>query len=239
MTSMRLQKFLSAAGVCSRRQGEKYIVQGRVRVNDKRVTELGSRVDPNIDKVEVDGQTVALNQKPIYIALNKPKGYVASCQQKKDKTVLDLVDIPQRIYPVGRLDKDSTGLLIMTNDGRAHHRLLHPSFDHEKEYEVIVADAITDGALKKMENGIVLMGRRTRPAKIKRINSTCFRIILKEGQNRQIRRMVQKVGSTVLHLKRIRFSNIKLSGINEGQWRFLTENEKKDILQSLDPQTGE
>ncbi|MBW1644676.1 MAG: rRNA pseudouridine synthase [Deltaproteobacteria bacterium] len=239
MTAMRLQKYLSTAGVCSRRQGEKYMLEGRIRVNGKRVTELGTRVDPKLDQVEVDGKAVTLNQKPVYIALNKPKGYIASCKQQNDKTVLDLINIPQRVYPVGRLDKDSTGLLILTNDGRVHHRLLHPSFDHEKEYEVTVAQAIANGALNKMESGIILMGKKTRPATIKRIAANRFRIILKEGKNRQIRRMVRKVGSTVVDLKRIRFSNITLSGINDGQWRFLTETEEKDILQSLEPKTGE
>jgi pseudouridine synthase len=239
MTSMRLQKYLSAAGVCSRRQGEIYIIDGRVRVNGKTVKELGTRVDPETDQVEMDGKAVALSEEPIYIALNKPKGYVSSCKQQKDKTVVDLVKIPQRIYPVGRLDKDSTGLLIMTNDGRIHHRLLHPSFDHEKEYEVTVARTITDGALRNMENGIPLMGKKTRPAKITRMSPNRFRIILQEGKNRQVRRMVRKVGSTVINLKRIRFSNISLSGIDEGKWRFLTEIEKKDILQSLEPKNGE
>ena len=239
MTSMRLQKYLSTAGVCSRRQGEKYMLEGRIRVNGKRVTELGTRVDPKTDQIEVDGKAVALNQKTLYIALNKPKGYIASCKQQKDKTVLDLINIPQRIYPIGRLDKDSTGLLILTNDGGVHHRLLHPSFDHEKEYEVTVERDITNGALKKMESGIILMGKKTRPAIIKRIAPNRFRIILKEGKNRQIRRMVRKVGSTVVDLKRIRFSNITLSGINDGQWRFLTETEEKDILQSLEPKIGE
>ena len=239
MTSLRLQKYLSTAGVCSRRQGEKYMLEGRIRVNGKRVTELGTRVEPKTDRIEVDGEAVALNQKTLYIALNKPKGYIASCKQQKDKTVLDLINIPQRIYPIGRLDKDSTGLLILTNDGRVHHRLLHPSFDHEKEYEVTVERDITNGALKKMESGIILMGKKTRPAIIKRIAPNRFRIILKEGKNRQIRRMVRKVGSTVVDLKRIRFSNITLSGINDGQWRFLTEIEEKDILQSLEPKTGE
>jgi len=239
MTSMRLQKYLSAAGVCSRRQGEKYMLEGRIRVNGNRVTELGARVDPKMDRVEVDGKTVALDQKPVYIALNKPKGVVASCKQQKDKTVLDLINIPQRIYPIGRLDKDSTGLLILTNDGSVHHRLLHPSFDHEKEYEVTVDRAIMNGALKKMESGIILMGKKTLPAKIKRIASNRFKIILKEGKNRQIRRMVKKVGSTVVDLKRIRFSNITVSGINEGKWRFLTGTEEKDILKSLEPKTGD
>ncbi len=239
MASIRLQKYLSMAGVCSRRKGEEYIRAGRIRVNGKPATELGTCVDPEIDRVEVDGKAVALNQELVYIALNKPKGYISSCKQKKDKTVLDLITISQRVYPVGRLDKDSTGLLIMTNDGRIHHRLLHPSFDHEKEYEVATAGAITDVALKKMENGLFLMGKKTRPAKIKRIAPDRFRIVLKEGRNRQVRRMVEKVGFTVIHLKRIRFSTITLSGLDEGQWRLLTDREKNDMLQTLSMKNGE
>lgn len=239
MTSVRLQKYLSAAGVCSRRKGEEYILAGRIRVNGNPVTELGARVDTEKDHVEVDGKTVGLKQDSVYIALHKPKGYVSSCKQNQDKTVLDLIHIPKRIYPIGRLDKDSTGLLILTNDGRIHHRLLHPSFDHEKEYEVTVRDAIPDGALKKMESGLPMMGKKTRPAKIKRILPNKFRIVLKEGKNRQVRRMVRKVGSTVTHLKRIRFSTITLSGLAEGKWRFLTDAEMKDILKDLDSKSGE
>lgn len=215
------------------------MLAGRVRVNGKPVAELGTRVNPDVDQVKVDGKIVALDQKPVYIALNKPKGYVSSCKQKKDRTVLDLINIPQRIYPVGRLDKNSTGLLILTNDGRIHHKLLHPSFDHEKEYEVTTADTIPDGALRKMAKGISLLGKMTRPAKTTRISPKRFKIVLKEGRNRQIRRMVEKVGSTVVDLKRIRFNTITLSGLREGQWRFLTETEKKDILKIIDTKAGE
>jgi len=239
MTSIRLQKFLSAAGVCSRRQGEKYMIDGRVRVNGRQITELGTCVNPETDRIEVDGNVVTLNKELIYIALNKPKGYVSSCKQSKDRTVVELIDIPQRIYPIGRLDKDSTGLLILTNDGRIHHKLLHPSFYHEKEYEVVTEKKISNGALKKMEDGISLMGKKTQPAQIRRMAENRFRIILKEGRNRQIRRMVTKVGSTVKALKRVRFCKVTLSGIKEGQWRFLTQVEENDILRSLEPHIGE
>ncbi len=149
-SSIRLQKYLSSAGVCSRRQGERLILKGRVRVNGEVVTELGTRVNPERDSVDVDGQPVAVQKELIYIALNKPKGYVASCHQPGDKTVMALVVVPTRIYPVGRLDKESTGLLLLTNDGRLHHRLSHPSFDHEKAYDVTVTRPISEGALEKM-----------------------------------------------------------------------------------------
>jgi len=226
---MRLQKFLSQAGVCSRRKGEEYIKAGLVRVNHTVITELGTKIDPVNDRVEFNGKVVTPENDLVYIALNKPKGYVTSCSQHGEKIVLDLIDIPHRIYPIGRLDKDSTGLLILTNDGDLHHRLLHPSFDHEKEYDVTVSSPITDRALKNICRGLPMMGTKTRPAKITRLSSRRFRIVLKEGKNRQIRRMVRKVGSHVTILKRLRISNIKLKGLEEGTWRYLTEKEKKTL----------
>lgn len=233
MTLMRLQKFLSNAGVCSRRQGEEYIKDGLVKVNGEVVTELGTKVDPDIDRVEFRGKLIQAKVNLIYIALNKPKGYVTSCRQEGDKIVLDLIDISERVYPIGRLDKDSTGLLLLTNDGRLHHGLSHPSFDHEKEYEVTVARPISDGALRKMEKGMPILGTKTRPAEIKRITAKRFRIVLKEGRNRQIRRMVRKVGNQVTSLKRIRVSNIRLGRLAKGAWRYLSEKEKKDLLKIL------
>ncbi len=230
MGEIRLQKFLSAAGVCSRRKGESYIAAGRVRVNREIITKPGTKIDPEKDKIEVDGRHVFLNDTKIYIALNKPKGYVTSCSQKNDRIVLELIDLPARIYPVGRLDKDSTGLLLLTNDGSLHHRLLHPSFDHEKEYEVTTGKPLANGALKKMAAGMPLMGSVTRPAKIKKISQRRFLITLKEGKNRQIRRMVRKVGGHVRELKRIRIANIRLGDLKEGRWRYLSKKEKKELL---------
>jgi 23S rRNA pseudouridine2605 synthase/23S rRNA pseudouridine2604 synthase len=232
MTLMRLQKFLSSAGACSRRKGEVYIRNGRVTVNGKIVTELGTKVDPQIDRIELNGKRVAPNHELIYIALNKPKGYIASCirDRDEDNIVLDLLDIHQRIYPVGRLDKDTSGLLILTNDGKLHHRLSHPSFDHEKEYEVTVDRPLADGALRKLVQGLPMMGTKTRPARIKRQSARRFRITLQEGKNRQIRRMVRKIGGRVSKLKRVRVANIKLGKLAEGNWRYLTENEKLDLL---------
>jgi len=226
---MRLQKFLSKAGICSRRKGEEHIKAGLVRVNNTVVTELGTKIDPLKDRVEFNGKVVRLESDLVYIALNKPEGYVTSCSQSGEKIVLDLIDIPQRVYPIGRLDKDSTGLLILTNDGDLHHRLLHPSFDHEKEYDVILSKPITDGVLQRIAKGMPMMGTKTRPAEITRISSKRFRIVLKEGKNRQIRRMVRKVGNHVTHLKRLRISNIELEGLEKGTWRYLTEKEIKAL----------
>ncbi|MGE0085134.1 MAG: pseudouridine synthase [Desulfococcaceae bacterium] len=226
---MRLQKFLSAAGLCSRRRGEEWILSGRIRVNSQVVKVLGSKIDPEHDRVECDGKPVQIGEDLIYIALNKPAGYVSTCEQPGEKTVLDLIDIPQRVYPVGRLDRESTGLLLLTNDGDLHLRLSHPSFDHEKEYEVITGRAISDEALQRMEKGLLLDGTITRPAKIQKLSPNSFRIILQEGRNRQIRRMVRKVGGHVTGLKRIRMSGIHLGNLPEGAWRHLTEKEKKGL----------
>ncbi len=230
MELMRLQKFLSMAGVCSRRHGEKHITNGDVKVNGNVVTQLGTKIDPKKDRVEVKGRYIEFKQDLVYIALNKPRGYVTSCKQPGDKIVLDLLDISMRVYPIGRLDKDSTGLLLLTNDGGLHHRLSHPSFDHEKEYEVTVANPMTDRALMKIEQGMPIMGTKTRPAETKRISPKRFRIVLKEGKNRQIRRMVEKTGNRVTRLNRIRVANIRLGKLARGTWRHLTEKEKVTLL---------
>jgi pseudouridine synthase len=230
MAMMRLQKFLSAAGHCSRRRGETLIAAGMVKVNGKTVIRPGTSVDPENDVVEVEGKRLAAHDALVYVALHKPRGFVTSCRHSNEKIVLDLIDIPQRVYPVGRLDKDSTGLLILTNDGRLHHRISHPSFDHEKEYDVTVETPISDSALKTMEKGMPLMGSKTRPAQITRVSATRFRIVLKEGKNRQIRRMVEQVGNRVVSLTRIRISGLKLGRLTQGAWRYLNETEKAELL---------
>jgi len=226
---MRLQKFLSAAGICSRRRGEAFIKAGRVTVNGRIVVELGTKIDPENDQLSVDGNPIKYEPSMLYIALNKPVDYVTSCRHPGEKIVLDLVDIAQRVYPIGRLDKDTTGLLLLTNDGRLHHKLSHPSFNHEKEYDVTLAKPISDGALQKLAAGLPMMESKTRPAKVQRIASRRFRIILKEGKNRQVRRMVRKVGNQVTRLKRIRVAGIKLGQLPTGKWRHLTEKEKEEI----------
>lgn len=233
MIIVRLQKFLSEAGFCSRRHGEELILAGSVSVNGVIITKLGTKIDPEKDIVEIGGNRVEAKNKLIYIALNKPKGYITTCSRERGKIVLDLIDISERVYPVGRLDKDSRGLLLITNDGRLHNILSHPSFDHEKEYEVHVAWPISDEALDKMTSGIHLLGNKTRTAEIKRISQDQFRIVLKEGRNRQIRRMVEKVGNRVKELKRVRISNVKLGNLKEGRWRYLTEKEKRELLKNI------
>jgi 23S rRNA pseudouridine2605 synthase/23S rRNA pseudouridine2604 synthase len=230
MRPVRIQRYLSIAGICSRRSGEKYIISGRVMVNGEIVSKPGIKVDPEKDDVRVDGKPLDLKHPLIYIVLNKPKGYITSCSHNGKRIVLDLVKVRFRIFPIGRLDKDSTGLLLLTNDGELHHQLSHPSFDHEKEYVVKVADPISDGDLERMEKGLPIMGKMTRPAKIHRLSQNSFRIILQEGKNRQIRRMAKLTGNVVTRLKRVRIANVRLGTLAEGEWRYLSEKEKNELL---------
>jgi 23S rRNA pseudouridine2605 synthase/23S rRNA pseudouridine2604 synthase len=234
MAVMRLQKFLAHAGVCSRRHGEVLIRSGRVKVNGQAVTVLGTKIDPETDSVKVDDRTVDLQQRLRYIALNKPPGYVCTTRRTHNRIVLDLVPPGQRLFPVGRLDKDSCGLVLLTNDGRIHHRLLHPSFDHEKEYDVTVALPIADVALEHMRRGMVILGRPTRPAVVKRMGTKRFRMVLKEGRNRQIRRMVSKLHNDVVTLRRVRMAGITLGRLAEGHWRNLSPAEVRSLIRLLD-----
>ena len=230
---MRLQKFLAHAGLFSRRKAEAVISEGRVKINGSVITHPGVKVDPEGDVVLCDGQTVKLEQdkKKIYIALNKPEGYICSCSSKHGKIVLDLIDLKDRIYPVGRLDKDSAGLLLLTNDGEIHNRLSHPSYDHEKEYRVTTLNPLRKTALDHMADGMIIDGVKTRKAIVSKESNHRFRIVLKQGLNRQIRRMVGKTGNTVTRLKRIRIANIRLGRLKEGQWRYLTLQEIHRLLQ--------
>jgi 23S rRNA pseudouridine2605 synthase/23S rRNA pseudouridine2604 synthase len=230
---MRLQKYLAHAGLCSRRKAEEYILKGRIKINGIIISELGTKVDPSMDSVLFDGEPVVLKLEhpKIYLALNKPEGYVTSCSQKKTKIVMDLIDMDERIYPVGRLDKDSKGLLLLTNDGELHNKLSHPSFDHEKEYIVTTVDPVSDGALKSMAGGVMIDGVKTRRAMVKRISDKQFCIVLKEGRNRQIRKMIQKTGNEVDTLLRIRIANIILGTLKEGTWRHLTQEEIRQLTQ--------
>lgn len=233
MALVRLQKFLSEAGACSRRQGEAHILAGEVTVNGQVVLTLGTKVDPDADVVHLNGLPVGKSDRPVYVMLNKPAGVVTSCSHRGEPVVTDLVNLPQRLFPVGRLDKDSTGLLLLTNDGRIHHRLSHPSFDHEKEYDVTVQWPLADEALAAMATGLPLSGVTTRPARVRRVTHRRFRIVLREGKNRQIRRMVKKVGNRVVQLERIRVADLELGSLARGQWRYLQRDEIRRLLQQL------
>ncbi|MFO7716832.1 pseudouridine synthase [Desulfosarcina sp.] len=234
MALVRLQKFLSEAGACSRRRGEAHILAGDVTVNGKVVVALGTKVDPDGDAVHLRGLPVGKSDRYVYVMLNKPAGVVTSCKHQGEAVVTDLVNLPQRLFPVGRLDKASTGLLLLTNDGRIHHRLSHPSFDHEKEYDVTVQWPLSAEALAAMGTGLPLSGAMTRPAKVHRVSNRRFRIVLLEGKNRQIRRMVKKVGNRVVALERIRVADLKLGGLSPGAWRHLSPRETRQLLKQLE-----
>ncbi len=236
MTVMRLQKFLSAAGVCSRRKGEELIACGRVSVNGQVVTAPGTQVDDLKDRVSVDGKTVGVREEQIYIALHKPVNVESTCRKRdggKGAIVLDLLDVDERVYPVGRLDKDSEGLILLTSDGRIHHALSHPSFQHEKEYVVTVNRSLSDEDIRKMAGGMDLGEFRTRPCHVKRLSEKTFRIILKEGKNRQIRKMAEATGHQVMTLKRVRISHIRLGNLKPGAWRHLSAEEVGTLLKTL------
>src|SRR3989338_6052118 len=205
----RLQKILSARGIASRRKAEEYILAGLVKVNGK-VAILGQKADPEKDTVEVDGKVVEARKELLYYVMQKPVGVVTENVAGKKgvmPSVRDLLPkaLQGKLFPVGRLDKDSSGLLLFTNDGVLAYRLTHPKFDHEKEYEVETEQPIPNGALRKLAEGdLKIFGEKTKPATVRRLSPTKFRIAITEGRNRQIRRMCQKVGSPVKTLRRIR-----------------------------------
>lgn len=228
---MRLQKFLAACGVASRRGAEELIKQGKVQVNGETVTEMGVQIDEDKDKVTYNGQVVEMEKKMVYILLNKPVGYVTTVSDDKGRdTVMDLVaDIPVRIYPVGRLDYDTEGLLLMTNDGDLTYRVTHPKNQVEKTYEAEVTGNITMNTLIQLRNGVMLDGVKTRPAKVEVIGATQYgtklEITIHEGKNRQVRRMFESVGCIVKRLKRTREAGLILGHVPLGHWRRLTESE--------------
>ena len=226
---MRLQKYLSRAGVCSRRQAEALIREGKVQVNGRVVEQMGVQIDPEADAVSVEGRMVADSAPEIHIMLNKPAGYISSCRHGDRKVVLDLLDIPHRVYPAGRLDRESTGLLLLTNNGRLHYRLTHPSFDHEKEYAVRTENPVSDADLDRLAAGVLLDGSPTRPARVRRKGTRAFVIVLKEGRNRQIRRMVETLGNRVKSLHRLRMATLCLGDLPPGRWRHLSETEAREL----------
>jgi len=228
MSEMRIQKYIAHAGICSRRKAEQHIINGHVEINGKTIQTPGIKIDPEKDRISIFGKPVYCCSQMIYIALNKPRGIVTSCNHPGEKIVTDLVKTTQRLYPVGRLDKDSSGLLLLTNDGNLHHKISHPSFNHEKEYQVSVRRKISDHDLMKMADGIVFDNKKTRPATVRRMNAREFQITLKEGRNRQIRRMLEQLHHQVTHLHRIRIDHIHIDKLKTGKWRYLS---KKEIRQ--------
>ena len=226
---MRLQKYMSQAWICSRRKAEEYISAGQVTVNGK-VATIWQSVDPSIDEVKLWNQAVLEQENFVYYKIHKPRGIETTCAQHGNDSILDIVDISERVFPVWRLDKESDGLLILTNDGRMTNYLTHPRYGHEKEYLVEVFGPVTDDQLQQMRNGVFILWSKTKKAKVERVASWKFTIVLTEGKNRQIRRMAEKVWVEVKKLKRIRIENIQLWKMKSWDYRQLSSKEKKDLF---------
>lgn len=225
---MRLNKYIAYLNIASRREADKLIKDGKVKVNGEIIINPAIQVGEN-DKIICNIENYK-NEK-IYIKLNKPIGYVVSNNKKEGKPIYKLLDEKlKKLYPVGRLDKDSKGLILFTNDGIFSRKIIGEESECEKEYYVKLEGNISDGALKKLEFGISLDGKKLKPAIVKRVSKNSFNIILKEGRNRQIRRMCEKVGFEVILLKRLRISNIYLNDLQEGKFEYLTKDEINSIL---------
>lgn len=229
---VRLQKYIAMCGVASRRKAEELIEQGSVKVNDQKVTELGTKVEIGADKVTVNGKTIKPEQKNYYIMLNKPTGYVSTVTDQFDRpTVIDLVgnDINSRIFPVGRLDYDTSGLLLLTNDGDFTYKVTHPKFELEKTYIALLKGGITIAGLNKLRRGVKIDDFTTAPAKVEIIDAkdgyTQVKITIHEGKNRQVRKMFEAVGSKVAELQRISIGKVEIGNLPLGRWRHLTSHE--------------
>lgn len=239
MEEMRLQKYLALCNVASRRASEEIILQGRVCINGKKCTTLGTKVSDG-DEVSVDGEIISQEAKKYYIMLNKPIGYVTTVSDEQGRaTVMELVsDISKRVYPVGRLDINTEGLLLMTNDGDFTYKITHPKHKLDKTYEVWVSGKAEQNALKKLERGVIIDGKKTSPAKVDVIDytkaSALLSVTIHEGRNRQVRKMCASVGFKVMNLKRVSEGGLSLGNLPLGKWRHLTDAEVKLILKNAD-----
>jgi len=229
---LRINKFISETGFCSRREADRLVESGKVTINGV-TAELGSQAEDG-DDVRINGQPIKEKRKHVYIALNKPVGITSTTERHIQGNIVDFVGHKERIFPIGRLDKDSEGLILMTNDGDIVNRILRAEGRHEKEYIVTVDRAVTPSFLRGMSTGVKILGEMTLPCTVTRISERVFRIILTEGKNRQIRRMCSAFGYEVRKLKRIRIMNIHLGEQATGTWRELTPAEKSELSSLLD-----
>lgn len=233
----RLHKVLAARGVASRRKAEKMIADGRVKVDGEVIQTVGFQVDPEKQKIEVDGRVVR-DEPRRYLLLNKPPGYITTSQDERGRrTVLDLVDVPERVVPVGRLDRPTTGLLLLTNDGDLAHRVTHPRFELEKEYEILLDGHPPRPVLEKLVRGVTIDGSKVVPSEVRAVSNepegTVLRIVIHEGRNRIVRRMVEHIGYGVIRLTRIRLGPIMLQGVPRGTWRDLTPGELDQLWEAV------
>ncbi len=228
----RINKYLSEIGYCSRRQADKLIEQGRILVNSKEAV-MGHKIQKD-DVIHVDGEKIKKKKtKRIFIALNKPKGVVCTTNAGvEENNIIDFIKFPERIFPIGRLDKTTTGLILLTNDGETANKILKTAYNNEKEYLVRVNRPISESVLKKMSEGVSILGKKTRKCKIEKLKTTEFKIILTQGLNRQIRRMCEYFDFRVVSLRRVRIMNIKLD-IKEGKYRLLNDKEISELTNML------
>lgn len=226
-----LNKFISSSGFCSRREADKLIEQGRVTINGEPAA-LGNKVAYE-DEVEIDGEKVKQKSNTIYIAFNKPVGVTSTTDMKDRTNIISFINHPKRIFPVGRLDKDSDGLIFLTNDGNIVNKILRAGNRHEKEYIVSVDKQITPEFIKNMSSGVPILGKMTKECTVKQMSKRKFRIILTQGMNRQIRRMCKVLGYKVVALTRVRVMNVKLGSLAVGKWRYFTPEESADMTRML------
>mgnify|MGYP005777611533 FL=1 len=238
MEEERLQKFIANQGICSRRKAEEYITSGRIKVNGNVIMELGTKIDPNKDVVEVDGKKISnIAGKKVYILLNKPIGYVTTTRDQFNRnTVLDLVNVKEKVLPVGRLDMYTSGAIILSNDGDFIYKITHPKYEVEKTYNVTLKGQVTDEEIEQLKNGVQIENYVTGKAKVKilRIDKekdlSRVEIIIHEGKNREVRKMCEAIGRKVLALHRTKIGNISVKDLRLGTWRYLKPNEIKSLL---------
>lgn len=221
--SISLNKYISETGICSRRVADEWIENGRVKINQE-IAKKGNRIFEN-DIVTVDDKPLEIKPEPIYIAFNKPPGITCTTDLKDKDNIIDFINFPKRIFPVGRLDKPSSGLILLTNDGDIVNEILRVENNHEKEYIVKVNKPITVNFIQQMSNGLPILGTITKKCVVTKVSSNTFKIILTQGLNRQIRRMCEHLNYNVVTLKRVRIMNLKVDGIKEGQWKYVTKTE--------------
>lgn len=228
---MRINKFISETGVCSRREADKWVEARRVTINGE-VAGLGSVVGPG-DEVRIDGRPIGEKKEHVYIALNKPVGITSTTEAHIRGNIVDFVGHSERIFPIGRLDKDSEGLILLTNNGDIVNQILRAENNHDKEYIVTVNRPITPMFLQGMASGVRILGTMTKPCEITQVGDRVFRIILTQGLNRQIRRMCEAFGYRVVRLQRVRIMHIHLGNLKVGKWRNLTQGEMQDLMHTL------
>ena len=237
MEKIRLQKFLAECGIASRRKAEEYIIEGRVKVNGKIQTELGTKIDPEVDKVYFDEKLIIKSDEKVYILLNKTIGYVTTVKDQFNRdTVMDLVKIDKKVVPVGRLDMYTSGALILTNDGDFVYKVTHPKHEVDKTYNVTIKGDISIDEIEMLRKGVIIDGYKTKSAKVRILkkvedkNLTRIEVIIHEGRNRQIRKMFKSINKSVVALHRSKIGNICVNDMKLGKWRYLSQDEVNSLL---------